>query len=147
MARCRAVGRTLSRSTGHAQRPHSLSPDGEVVRHQRLGRRLLLMTQLDPQNSGRGLRRKVRRVTIGVVGAAALASAAVTAGLAYAANQGPTTATASSESSTSSTGSSEEAGDDAAITQPTQTPAALAPAAQAPALSSGGGAHAQSGGS
>ena len=42
------------------------------------------MTDNDQQPTGDAMRRKVRRATAGVVGAAVVASAVVTAGLAYA---------------------------------------------------------------
>src|SRR5664279_4483792 len=66
------------------------------VRFRRMERWLFLMTQGNPSNSGRALRRRVRQVTVGVVGAAALATAGVTVGLAHAATTDQVAATGSS---------------------------------------------------
>lgn len=106
------------------------------------------MTQGNRSISGRALRRRVRQATVGVVGAAALATAGGTVGLAHAAttdqvaatdsstvstNTGsePRTTTATQSSSPSSSSSSSST-----VKAPTQAPSA-----------SNGQSHASSGGS
>jgi hypothetical protein len=109
------------------------------------------MTQGNQNTSGRALRRKVRLVTVGVMGAAALATAGVTVGLAHAATDTvvsanssatDTSATDTSATDTSVTGSS--TADTSAASSSTGTSSAdtsnassLTAAATAPAASSG----------
>src|SRR5664279_4198172 len=104
------------------------------------------MTQGNQNTSGRALRRKVRLVTVGVMGAAALATAGVTVGLAHAATDtvvsANSSATDSSATDTSATGSS--TADTSAASSSTGTSSAdtsnassLTAAATAPAASSG----------
>src|SRR5664279_3569323 len=64
------------------------------------------MTQGNQNTSGRALRRRVRLVTVGVVGAAALATAGMTVGLAHAATTDTVASSASSATDSSATGSS-----------------------------------------
>ena len=98
---------------------------------------------LHDSNTGLALRRRVRRLTVGMVGAAVLASGAVTAGLAYASG-----ADEQSSAASPSTGpSSDDTTDDATAVAPQRTTAsALVAAPQAP-LAASGRSHANSGGS
>ena len=113
------------------------------------------MTQGNQNPSGRALRRKVRLVTVGVMGAAALATAGVTVGLAHAAIDtvvsANSSATDTSSTDTSVTGSS--TADTSAASSSTGTSSAdtssassLTAPATAPAASSGQ-SQATSGGS
>ena len=88
------------------------------------------MTDNDQQPTGDAMRRKVRRATAGVVGAAVVTSAVVTAGLAYAAG----------------TDDQAFAGDDEAQAAQPSTTSQLAAPTQAPSASNGR-RHAASGGS
>ena len=78
--------------------------NGVRFRRIEIERWLFLMTQGNPSNSGRALRRRVRQVTVGVVGAAALATAGITVGLAHA----TTDQVAATDSSTVSTNTGSE---------------------------------------
>jgi uncharacterized membrane protein len=101
------------------------------------------MTHNDQQPTGDAMRRKVRRTTAGVVGAAVVASAVVTAGLAYASG---TDAQASLTTSGATTSSPAIEGDDEAEAARPSTPSQLAAPTRAPSGSSGR-RHATSGGS
>lgn len=107
------------------------------------------MTQGNRSISGRALRRRVRQATVGVVGAAALATAGGTVGLAHAATTDQVAATDSSTVSTntgseprtttatrSSSPSSSSSSSSSTVKAPTQAPSA-----------SNGQSHASSGGS
>lgn len=97
---------------------------------------------LRDSNTGLALRRRVRRLTVGVVGAAVLASGAVTAGLAYA------SAADEKSAASPSTGllSDDTTDDETAVAPQRTTRSALAAPPQAP-LAASGRSHAKSGGS
>jgi len=103
------------------------------------------MNDRDAQPTGDAMRRKVRRATTGVVGAAVAASAVITAGIAYAGTtDGQGTVSTSGTSATSPAITDED--DDAAAAALPSTTSALAAPTQAPSASSGR-RHATSGGS
>ncbi len=104
------------------------------------------MTRYDQQPTGDAMRRKVRRATAGVVGAAVVASAVVTASLAYAAGTDDQ-ATGSTNGATGSPAvtDDDDAGAGTVAAQPSTTSPLAAPT-RAPSASSGR-RHATSGGS
>ena len=110
------------------------------------------MTKGNPNTTGQALRRRVRLVTVGVVGAAALATAGVTVGLSLAATTDTAAPVTGSTDRTASTGTSGSSAASAAsgTTETSSTTgssaSSLTTAAQAPAASSGS-SHASSGGS
>jgi len=105
------------------------------------------MTQGNPSNSGRALRRRVRHVTVGVVGAAALATAGVTVGLAHAATTDQVAATDSSTVSTN-TGSEPRTTTATRSSSPSSSSSSSRVKAPTQAPSAGNGrSHASSGGS
>ena len=107
---------------------------------------------IGPENSGLALRRRVRRATVVVVGAAAVSSIGITAGLAYAnATKDDPAAGTTSPAAAPGAGADEfgQSDDDnlaqAPTTQQRSVPQVLPPQ-QLPSLG-GGRSHARSGGS